>query len=37
VQWGGGGVAALAYLIAIVFTFGPPEGVALMKHVFGLK
>jgi hypothetical protein len=37
VQWGVGGVAALAYLIAIVFIFGPPEGVALMKHVFGLK
>ncbi len=31
-----GGVAAVVYLIAIVFVFGPPEAVALMKHVFGL-
>ena len=39
-QWAqgiAGGVAALAYLIAIVFIFGPPQAVTLMKHVFGLK
>jgi hypothetical protein len=32
----GGGVVALGYLIAIVFIFGPPQAVALMKHVFGM-
>jgi hypothetical protein len=37
VQWGVGGILALAYLIAIVFIFGPPQAVALMKHVFGLR
>ena len=36
-QWAAGGVFSLAYLFAIVFTFGPPEGIALMKHVLGLK
>jgi len=38
-QWGQllvGGVVALSYLIAIVFIFGPPQGVELMKHVFGV-
>jgi hypothetical protein len=38
-QWAelvGGGVVALGYLIAIVFIFGPPQAVALMKHVFGM-
>ena len=31
-----GGVVALSYLIAIVFIFGPPQAVELMKHVFGM-
>jgi hypothetical protein len=31
-----GGVVALGYLIAIVFIVGPPQGVELMKHIFGL-
>jgi hypothetical protein len=31
-----GGVVALGYLIAIVFIFGPPQAVALMKHIFGM-
>ena len=37
-QWGefvGGGVLAIAYLLAIVFAFGPPQAITLMKHVFG--
>jgi hypothetical protein len=37
-QWSefvGGGVLALAYLLAIVFVFGPPQAITLMKHVFG--
>ncbi len=38
-QWGQllvGGVIALGYLIAIVFVFGPPQAVELMKHVLGI-
>lgn len=31
-----GGVIVLGYLIAIVFAFGPPQAVQLMKHVFGI-
>lgn len=31
-----GGVIALSYLIAIVFAFGPPQAVKLMKHVLGI-
>jgi hypothetical protein len=30
-----GGVIALSYLITIVFVFGTPQAVDLMKHVFG--
>lgn len=30
-----GGAVVLAYLMLIVFVFGPPQAVALMKHVFG--
>lgn len=37
IQCAGGGIAALAYLMAIVFTLGPPQAVELMKHVFSLK
>lgn len=29
-----GGIVALGYLIAIVFIFGPPQAVELMKQVF---
>ena len=36
-QWGLGGIGVLAYLIAICFLVGPPQAVALMKHLFGLK
>lgn len=32
-----GAVIALGYLIAIVFVFGPPQAVQLMKHVFGMQ
>lgn len=32
-QFLGGGIVALSYLIAIVFIFGPPHAVELMKHV----
>jgi hypothetical protein len=37
VQWVVGGVAALSYLIVIVFIFGPPQSVALMKHALGFN
>jgi len=30
-----GGVAGLAYLLAIVFIFGPPAAIQLMRGVFG--
>lgn len=36
VQFLVGGVIALAYLIAIVFVFGPPQAVELLKRVFGI-
>lgn len=39
-QWltcGFGAVVGLTYLLAIVFIFGPPQAVTLMKHAFGLK
>jgi hypothetical protein len=39
-QWatvGIGSVVALTYLFAIVFIFGPPQAVALMRHTLGLK
>lgn len=39
-QWaalGVGSVVGLTYLLAIVFIFGPPQAVALMKHTFGLQ
>ena len=38
-QWGqfaAGGVLAIVYLVAMVFAVGPPQGVALMRRVFGL-
>ena len=35
-QFLGGGIAALSYLIVIVFVSGPPQGVELMKHVLGI-
>ena len=38
-QWGQllvGAVIAISYLIAIVFVFGPPQAVELLKHVFGI-
>lgn len=37
-EWGqfvAGGVIGLAYLLAIVFAFGPPQAIQLMRHLLG--
>jgi len=34
-QFLAGGVIGLGYLLAIVFAFGPPQAIELMRHVFG--
>jgi hypothetical protein len=35
-HFAGGGIACVGYLLAIVFAFGPPQAVQLMRRAFGL-